>query len=169
MKIMVNLENTDEYQELDINENLSILDLKANLSTIFNFSWNEMELILNGNTLANQLILGQIKFNDDVVILRRVPSNLALSRSFSSSSQRSGAQPSTLGQAFSQFMNNQRREGGIVPNYSNNNYNNSNPLAALLGGFRSNAKEQFIQKRVKELHDRFLTSPDDLNNLFRHL
>ena len=166
MKIMVNLENTDEYQELDINENLSILDLKANLSTIFNFSWNEMELILNGNTLANQLILGQIKFNDDVVILRRVPSNLALSRSFSSSSQRSGAQPSTLGQAFSQFMNNQRREGGIVPNYSNNNYNNSNPLAALLGGFRSNAKEQFIQKRVKELHDRFLTSPDDLNNLF---
>ena len=166
MKIMVNLENTDEYQELDINENLSILDLKANLSTLFNFSWNEMELILNGNTLANQLILGQIKFNDDVVILRRVPSNLALSRSFSSSSQRSGAQPSTLGQAFSQFMNNQRREGGIVPNYSNNNYNNSNPLAALLGGFRSNAKEQFIQKRVKELHDRFLTSPDDLNNLF---
>ena len=166
MKIMVNLENTDEYQELDINENLSILDLKANLSTIFNFSWNEMELILNGNTLANQLILGQIKFNDDVVILRRVPSNLALSRSFSSSSQRSGAQPSTLGQAFSQFMNNQRREGGIVPNYSNNNYNNSNPLAALLGGFRSNAKEQFIQKRVKELPDRFLTSPDDLNNLF---
>ena len=166
MKIMVNLENTDEYQELDINENLSILDLKANLSTIFNFSWNEMELILNGNTLANQLILGQIKFNDDVVILRRVPSNLALSRSFSSSSQRSGVQPSTLGQAFSQFMNNQRREGGIVPNYSNNNYNNSNPLAALLGGFRSNAKEQFIQKRVKELHDRFLTSPDDLNNLF---
>ena len=166
MKIMVNLENTDEYQELDINENLSILDLKANLSTIFNFSWNEMELILNGNTLANQLILGQIKFNDDVVILRRVPSNLALSRSFSSSSQRNGAQPSTLGQAFSQFMNNQRREGGIVPNYSNNNYNNSNPLAALLGGFRSNAKEQFIQKRVKELHDRFLTSPDDLNNLF---
>ena len=166
MKIMVNLENTDEYQELDINENLSILDLKANLSTIFNFSWNEMELILNGNTLANQLILGQIKFNDDVVILRRVPSNLALSRSFSSSSQRSGAQPSTLGQAFSQFMNNQRREGGIVPNYSNNNYNNSNPLAALLGGFRSNAKEQFIQKRVKELHERFLTSPDDLNNLF---
>ena len=85
MKIMVNLENTDEYQELDINENLSILDLKANLSTLFNFSWNEMELILNGKTLANQLILNQINFNDDVVILRRVPSNLALSRSFSSS------------------------------------------------------------------------------------
>ena len=81
MKIMVNLENTDEYQELDINENLSVLDLKANLSTIFNFSWNEMELLLNDKPLQNQLILGQINFNDDVVILRRVKSNLALSRS----------------------------------------------------------------------------------------
>ena len=72
MKIMVNLENTDDYQELDINENLSVLDLKANLSTIFNFSWNEMELLLNDKPLQNQLILGQINFNDDVVILRRV-------------------------------------------------------------------------------------------------
>ena len=167
MKIMVNLENTDEYQELDINENLSILDLKANLSTIFNFSWNEMELILNGKTLANQTILNQINFNEDVVILRRVPSNLALSRSFSSSFQKNN-NPNSLGQAFSQFMNNQRT-GGAISNFSNNNnYGNmsSNPLAALLGSFRSNAKEQFIQKRVKELHDRFLTSPDDLNSLF---
>ena len=171
MKIMVNLENTDDYEELEINENLSVLDLKANLSTTFNFSWNEMELLLNGKPLANQLILGQINFNDDVVILRRVQSNLALSRSLSSShsSIRNNNNPSSLGQAFSQFMNNQR-SGNNVNNYGNNNnygnYGNFNPLAALMGSFRSNAKEQFIQKRVKELHDRFLTSPDDLNNLF---
>ena len=58
---------------------------------------------------------------------------------------------------------------------NNNNINNNsvsrrnntyNPLAALMSSFRSNAKEQFIKKRVKELHDRFLTSPDDLNSLF---
>ena len=163
MKIMVNLENTDEYQELDINENLSILDLKANLSTLFNFSWNEMELLLNGKPLANHLILGQVKFNDDVVILRRVQSNLALSRSFSGSSQNSfNPNPNSLGQAFSQFMNNHNR------GYNNYGYNNTgyNPWAAIMGSFRSSAKEQFIQKRVKDLHDRFLTSPDDLNQLF---
>ena len=173
MKIMVNLENTDEYQELDINENLSVLDLKANLSTIFNFSWNEMELLLNDKPLQNQLILGQINFNDDVVILRRVKSNLALSRSLSSSqsSLRNNNinNPSSLGQAFSQFMTNSR-SGNNNLNYQNNNYNNNygniNPLAALMSSFRSNAKEQFIQKRVKELHERFLTSPDDLNSLF---
>ena len=51
-------------------------------------------------------------------------------------------------------------------NYSKNNNYGFNPFAALMGSFRSNAKEQFIQKRVKELHDRFLTSPDDLNSLF---
>ena len=173
MKIMVNLENTDDYQELDINENLSVLDLKANLSTIFNFSWNEMELLLNDKPLQNQLILGQINFNDDVVILRRVKSNLALSRSLSSSqsSLRNNNinNPSSLGQAFSQFMTNSR-SGNNNLNYQNNNYNNNygniNPLAALMSSFRSNAKEQFIQKRVKELHERFLTSPDDLNSLF---
>ena len=170
MKIMVNLENTDEYQELDINENLSVLDLKANLSTIFDFSWNEMELLLNDKPLSNQLILGQINFNDDVVILRRVKSNLALSRSLSGSqSSIRNNNPSSLGQAFSQFMNNSRT-GNNNLNYSNNNNNNNygnfNPLSALMSSFRSNAKEQFIQKRVKELHDRFLTSPDDLNSLF---
>ena len=166
---MVNLENTDEYQELDINENLSVLDLKANLSTIFDFSWNEMELLLNDKPLSNQLILGQINFNDDVVILRRVKSNLALSRSLSGSqSSIRNNNPSSLGQAFSQFMNNSRT-GNNNLNYSNNNnnnYGNFNPLSALMSSFRSNAKEQFIQKRVKELHDRFLTSPDDLNSLF---
>ena len=168
MKIMVNLENTDEYQELDINENLSVLDLKANLSTIFDFSWNEMELLLNDKPLSNQLILGQINFNDDVVILRRVKSNLALSRSLSGSqSSIRNNNPSSLGQAFSQFMNNSRT-GNNNLNYSNNNnnYGNFNPLSALMSSFRGNAKEQFIQKRVKELHDRFLTSPDDLNSLF---
>jgi len=166
MKIMVNLENTDEYQELDINENLSVLDLKANLSTIFDFSWNEMELLLNDKPLSNQLILGQINFNDDVVILRRVKSNLALSRSLSGSqSSIRNNNPSSLGQAFSQFMNNSRT-GNNNLNYSNNNNGNFNPLSALMSSFRSNAKEQFIQKRVKELHDRFLTSPDDLNSLF---
>ena len=167
MKIMVNLENTDEYQELDINENLSVLDLKANLSTIFDFSWNEMELLLNDKPLSNQLILGQINFNDDVVILRRVKSNLALSRSLSGSqSSIRNNNPSSLGQAFSQFMNNSRTGNNNLNYSNNNNYGNFNPLSALMSSFRSNAKEQFIQKRVKELHDRFLTSPDDLNSLF---
>ena len=171
MKIMVNLENTDEYQELDINENLSILDLKANLSTIFNFSWNEMELLLKDKPLANHLILNTINFTDDVVILRRVESNLALSRSLSGSVNKNNNNnntPNSLGQVFSQFMSNQR--SGNSNNYNNNNLNQNfygfNPWAALMGSFRSNAKEQFIQKRVKELHDRFLTSPDDLNALF---
>ena len=174
MKIMVNLEGTDNYQEFDINENLSILDLKANISTVFDFSWNEMELLLNGKPLANHLILNKIGINDNVIILRKTKSNLAASRSVfspsqgSSSSQRRGN--SSLGEVFSQYMNNQRSgNNNNFNNYNNNNNinnNNYNPFAALMSSFRSNAKEQFIKKRVKELHDRFLTSPDDLNSLF---
>ncbi len=170
MKIMVNLEGTDDYREFDIDENLSILDLKANLSTVFDFSWNEMELLLNERTLANHLILKNIKIDDNVITLRKVKSNLAASRNLSlsnTSSQNSGG--NSLGQVFSQYMSNQRTGTGNTINTSGGNRGggyNYNPLSALMSSFRSNAKEQFIKKRVKELHDRFLTSPDDLNSLF---
>ena len=86
MKIMVNLEGIDNYNDFDINENLSVLDLKANISTVFDFSWNEMELLLNDQPLANQLILKDIKINDNVIILRKVKSYLAFSISIFSSS-----------------------------------------------------------------------------------
>ena len=169
MKIMVNLEGTDNYQEFDINENLSILDLKANISTVFDFSWNEMELLLNDRPLANYLILGKIGINDNIIILRRTKSNLAASRgifgfsdSQSTSSQRGGNR--SLGEVFSQYMTNNRSGNkNINTNNSNNVYD---PFAALMSSFRSNAKETFIKKRVKELQDRFLTSPEDLNSLF---
>ncbi len=160
---MVNLEGTDNYQEFDIDQNLSILDLKANISTVFDFSWNEMELLLNNTPLANHLILGNIGINDNVVTLRRVKSNLAASRSIGSSISSQSGGSNSLGQVFSQFMSNQRT--GNNNNFNNNN-NMYNPFGALMSSFRSNAKEQFIKKRVKELHDRFLTSPDDLNSLF---
>ena len=152
MKIMVNLENTDDYEELDINENLSILDLKANLSTIFNFSWNEMELLLNDKPLANHLILNKIGIDDNVVTLRRIKSNLAESRSLShinTSSQSRGNNNSSLGQVFSQYMSNQRTGTGNTINTSGGNRGggyNFNPLSALMSSFRSNAKEQFIKK-----------------------
>ena len=169
MKIIVNLEGTDNYQEFDINENLSILDLKANISTVFDFSWNEMELLLNDRPLENYLILGKIDINDNVIILRRTKSNLAASRNIlgnsisqSTSSQRRSN--NSLGQVFTDYMNNSRSGNNSVNNTRNNNI--YNPFAALMTSFRSNAKEQFIKKRVKEIHDRFLTSPDDLNTLF---
>ena len=169
MKIIVNLEGTDNYQEFDINENLSILDLKANISTVFDFSWNEMELLLNDRPLENYLILGKIDINDNVIILRRTKSNLAASRnvlgnsiSQSTSSQRRSN--NSLGQVFTDYMNNSRSGNNNINNTRNNNI--YNPFAALMTSFRSNAKEQFIKKRVKEIHDRFLTSPDDLNTLF---
>ena len=169
MKIIVNLEGTDNYQEFDINENLSILDLKANISTVFDFSWNEMELLLNDRPLENYLILGKIDINDNVIILRRTKSNLAASRNIlgnsisqSTSSQRRSN--NSLGQVFTDYMNNSRSGNNNINNTRNNNI--YNPFAALMTSFRSNAKEQFIKKRVKEIHDRFLTSPDDLNTLF---
>ena len=136
MKIMVNLEGADRYEEFDKNENLSILDLKANISTVFDFSWNEIKLLLNNNPLANHLILGKIGINDNVLTLRRTKSNLTASRSVSgsqgSSSSSYGRGNQSLGQVFNQFMNNQR--SGNNNNYNNNfnrNNNTYNPFACI--------------------------------------
>ena len=37
---MVNLENTDNYQEIDINENSTIIELKQQLQFLFNIQFN---------------------------------------------------------------------------------------------------------------------------------
>lgn len=157
---MVNLQDTDNYQEIDIDENLSILDLKANISTIFDFSWNEMELSLNGKILSNQMILKNLGINDNIVTVKRVKKPTASNINF----QRGGRQ---LGAEFDQFMSNQRNNPQAnLANYQN--LNNNNLFGALWNSFRSNSKETFIKKRVRELHERFLTSPEDLDALFRN-
>lgn len=134
---MVNLEGTDNYNEIDINENLTILDLKANISTIFNIAWNQMELLLNNKTLDNKLLLRNAGIGDNVILVKKVQQR-QMNSSLYGSFQNAYGDYNNLGDSFS----------------------------ALMNSFRSNSKEQFIKKRVKELKDRFLTTPEDLNSLF---
>ena len=157
---MINLEGTDNYNEIEINDNLTILDLKAYASSILNIAWNQMEIVLNNRTLSNNIIIRDAGIGDNVIIVKKInpPSNNVQQR-----------QPSGLGQAFTQFMNNQGSNpfGSLGDSYSSyGGYDLGNSFAALMNSFRSNSKEQFIKKRVKELQERFLTTPEDLNLLF---
>ena len=156
---MINLEGTDNYNEIEINENLTILDLKAYASSILNIAWNQMELILNNRTLSNNLIIRDVGIGDNVIVVKKINS--------SSNIIQQRQQPSSLGQAFTQFMNNQRNNpyGNLQDSYGGYDSLGSS-FSALMNSFRSNSKEQFIKKRVKELQERFLTTPEDLNRLF---
>lgn len=155
---MINLEGTDNYNEIEINDNLTILDLKAYASSILNIAWNQMDIVLNNRTLSNNIIIRDAGIGDNVIVVKKInpPENSIQQR-----------QPSGLGQAFTQFMNNQRSNpyGNLQDSYYGG-YDLGNSFAALMNSFRSNSKEQFIKKRVKELQERFLTTPEDLNRLF---
>ena len=59
MKIMVNLENTDNYQEIEINENSNIIELKQQLQYVFNIPYNKIQISLNG-----QIINDNVNFKD---------------------------------------------------------------------------------------------------------
>ena len=76
MKIMVNLEGTNDYKELDVKESLSILELKSKISSLFNIPIKEIELILNDIALEDDSFLDEINFEDNVILLRRHKLNL---------------------------------------------------------------------------------------------
>ena len=159
MKLIVNLEGTDNFQECEITPESTVYELKLMLTTLFNFPYNEMELYLNSNLINNQQLIKNLGIDNDVLILKR------------------RAVQNQLGDIFSQFMNSNRNNMANSSSYNNqgmfgstpvNQNRNYNFLDALLGSFRSNSKEQFIKKRVKELKERFLTSSEDLDALFKN-
>ena len=56
MKIMVNLENTDTFQEVSMDGGSSVLDFKMLLQTIFNIPFTDIELSLTNGKKCNKTL-----------------------------------------------------------------------------------------------------------------
>ena len=72
MRVMINLEGTDNYNEIEINDNLTILDLKAYASSILNIAWNQMDIVLNNRTLSNNIIIRDAGIGDNVIVVKKI-------------------------------------------------------------------------------------------------
>lgn len=169
MKILINLDSTDNFQEVDIEETSSVLELKMSLQTIFNIPFNEMELKLKNQIIQNpNLQIKDLKIGDNVLLLKQVQNqNIGFSQIFQPQNI-SNNNNNSLGSLFDQFMSGSRTNNNNRPNIQQpfsiaqqfslamRNLNNRN----------NQAKEFFIKERVKELKDRFLTTPEDLQKLF---
>ena len=68
---MINPEGKNEYRQYDILPNLTIYDLKANLSRIYNIPQNQMELLLNNNPLQDKQVVKNIGIGNNLIVLRR--------------------------------------------------------------------------------------------------
>ncbi len=167
MKILVNLENSDTFQEVDIDASSSILELKMLLQTMFNIPFNEMELTLRGMKLSDpNKRIDDLKIVDDILICSKKPQamvnnampNLSLGQMFQNSmrnlNNQTQSQQPNLAQRFDSIM--QRMN---YPNQTNQNNNFNNYFSNL-------SKDIYIKNEVKKIKEQFLTTPDELNMLF---
>ena len=74
MKILVNLENTEEFREFEINQSEPLEMLKYIIEAEFNIPFGEQEIIFNSASLKNEqstISSYNIKEND-IVIVRKI-------------------------------------------------------------------------------------------------
>ena len=170
MKILVNLEDTEKFQDVEIEESSSVFELKMFLQTIFNIPYNEMQLKLNNQIIQDpNFPIKNLNIGSDILYVKHVPNQtISLSQIFQPQipQNQNLGNNNSLGSIFDQFMSGSNNPGrqnfqqpiSIAQQFSmamqNLNYQNNK------------AKELYIKERVKEIKDRFLTSPDDLNHLF---
>jgi len=168
MKIMVNLENTDNYQEIEINEHSTIIELKQQLQYVFNIQFNKIQISLNGQVISDDsLTINNLGINDSVLVIKEIKGS-----SMFDSISNSNNNQNNLGDIFSNYMSNRRnnipqqpqnlgdlfssimtgiRTGNILNNFNQQNY----------------AKELYIQNAVKETKEKYLTNKRDLDALFK--
>ena len=88
MKIMINLDGTNECKEFDIKQpEMKVLDLKVHLSKIYNIPYNEMDLLLNDFPLNDKQVVNQVGIDDNILIMKRKNPNLQQSQRINNTPQ----------------------------------------------------------------------------------
>ena len=67
---MINSEGKNEYRSFDVLPNLTIYQLKQNLSTFYGIPYDQIELLLNDRPLNNQQVVGQAGIGDNLITIR---------------------------------------------------------------------------------------------------
>ena len=72
MKIMINLEGTDNCREFEVSQvDMKVLELKKFLQNVYNIPYNEMELLLQDFPLNDKQVLSQVGIDDNLITLRK--------------------------------------------------------------------------------------------------
>ena len=84
MKILVNLEDTEKFQDVDIEESSSVFELKMFLQTIFNIPYYEMQLKLNNQIIQDpNTPLKNLNIGSNILYIKHVPNQtISLSQIF---------------------------------------------------------------------------------------
>jgi DNA damage-inducible protein 1 len=154
MKIVVNLEGTDKYQEIEIGSDKYVYDLLIILQTVFDIPFNNMILKLNGKHIADPYTkITSLKIGDNVLIVSKKSTN--------------------LGDAFSQFMNqlntnnsSSSQQQGMLSSFYSPNYGNNNMYASSTNFFQSQTGHATLLSRAQYIKEKYLNNPEALDRLF---
>ena len=155
MKIVVNLEGTDKYQEIEIGSDKYVYDLLIILQTVFDIPFNNMVLKLNGKHITDPYTkITSLKIGDNVLIVSKKSTN--------------------LGDAFSQFMNqlntnnssSSQQQQGMFSSFYSPNYGNNNMYASSTNFFQSQTGHATLLSRAQYIKEKYLNNPEALDRLF---
>ena len=71
MRIMINLEGTDQCREFNITRDITIAQLKNELSKIYNIPANQIEILLNEYPLQDPQLISQTGIGNNLLTLRK--------------------------------------------------------------------------------------------------
>lgn len=180
MKIIVNFENTDDFNEIEMEASSSIFELKLLLQTLYNIPADQIDILLCGKKITNNnILISNLGIKDDVVVIaKKIPQyNL---NSFNQP-QQSQNQQTNIVDVFDQAMSTINSNPPQQPvsldqqfdlamkNISNGNVNPYQSTPNLFNSFNFSKmqKEAYVQQQIKELKDIYLTNPTQLKHLFK--
>ena len=126
MRIMINLEGTDQCREFNITRDITIAQLKNELSKIYNIPANQIEILLNDYLLEDPQLISQIGIGNNLLTLRRKNSTLNQNQNIINSNM--NIPPQNLGQSQSQALLRSNYNNLANINQSQNRININNSL-----------------------------------------
>lgn len=189
MRLMLNLENTDDFREFEISDEDTIETLKYIAEAEFSIPFNDQEIIHNAKSLKEEdskTLKSCNIIENDLIILRKKQSlgnfnffpnlnNNTTNTINTANSQQHQQQPqaNNLASVFDNTMKMLRSNRGNsnLPKINNNNLNTSNNINSSgsnpFGSMFSNDSQDLrVKSEISNIKDLYLNNPDQLNYLF---
>lgn len=154
MRLLINLENTDDIREIYIDDGETLEKLKYIIEAELNIPYNQQVVKLYDKPLLNDstnILLYDLK-NDDILVISKSASNQQLN----SNNINNNNNKLDFSKAFDDTMK--------MLNNNNQNSNLSNAGQGLFGNLFS--LESKIKNEVKQLKDYYINNPDQMSVLF---
>ncbi len=181
MRLLINLENSDDFREFEISDEDTIETLKYIAEAEFGVMFNDQDLIVNAKILKeDNKTLKQLGLKDnDMIILRKklnfLNTNNPISQNNNNNNNKnlinlnsninhinnnnSQAKRNNLASVFDDTMNLLKSKRGNPTSLSNNRN--------ILGDLFSNTSQDLrVKSEIKNIKDLYLNNPDQLNYLF---